>query len=65
VLAIDPEGFRILEFDLDGNFILGWGTYGTGMDGFGLVSGIAIDANGNVWASDGVNNDLLHFTLPK
>lgn len=60
----DPEGYRVLEFNPEGKFIMGWGDYSTGTDGFGLVSGIAIDPNGKVWVSDGGNNRLLRFNPP-
>ncbi|MEJ5314307.1 MULTISPECIES: glycosyltransferase family 39 protein [Anaerolinea] len=64
VFVTDPEGYRVLEFNSDGRFVRGWGYYSTNYDGFGLASGIAIDAEGKVWVSDGANNRLLRFTLP-
>ena len=60
----DPEGARVLEFDNKGTFIRTWGDPGTGLDGIGLASGIAIDAQGHIWVSDAGNNRLLDFTLP-
>jgi uncharacterized protein (TIGR03663 family) len=60
----DPEGYRVLEFDPNGQFLMGWGDYSTGTDGFGMVSGLAIDKDGRVWVSDGGNNRLLRFSLP-
>jgi DNA-binding beta-propeller fold protein YncE len=60
----DPEGYRVLEFDPEGKFIMGWGDYSTGTDGFGLVSGIAVEPGGKVWVSDGGNNRLMRFSLP-
>jgi DNA-binding beta-propeller fold protein YncE len=60
----DPEGYRVLEFDPNGQFLMGWGDYSTGPDGFGMVSGLAIDKEGRVWVSDGGNNRLLRFNLP-
>jgi sugar lactone lactonase YvrE len=59
----DPEGYRILEYTLDGEFIRYWGDYSTGPDGFGLVSGLALDADGGLWVSDGLNNRVLYFDL--
>ncbi len=61
----DPEGYRIIEFDNQGKFIRAWGGYSAGADGFGLASGVALDGEGHVWASDAGNNRLLRFTLPK
>ncbi len=64
VFVTDPEGYRVLEFNSDGSFVRGWGYYSTNYDGFGLASGLAIDAEGKVWVSDGVNNRVLRYTLP-
>ncbi len=65
VFVTDPEKPRVIEFDSEGNVIRGWGDYSSGPDGFGLASGAAIAANGDVWISDGGNNLLLRFELPK
>ncbi len=64
VFITDPEGYRVLEFTSDGQFVQGWGDYSPGSDGFGLPSGIEVDANGHVWVSDAGNNLILRFTLP-
>ncbi|HOV07059.1 MAG TPA: NHL repeat-containing protein, partial [Anaerolineaceae bacterium] len=64
VLVTDPDGFRVLEFDQDGNFVRGWGDYSSGIDGFGAPIGIAVDNEGHVWVGDGENNYALRFTLP-
>ncbi|MEJ5224852.1 MAG: NHL repeat-containing protein, partial [Anaerolineales bacterium] len=69
VLVTDPEGFRVLEFTSEGAFVRSWGQFGQGTDGFAMPSGIAVDAQGRVWVSDGVNgetanNRILRFTLP-
>ena len=60
VFIADPEGSRVLEFDGEGGYVRG----GSDINGFGLVSGLAIDDQGGVWVSDGLNNHLLHYTLP-
>lgn len=64
VFVTDPEGYRVLEFDAQGQFIRGWGDYSTSTDGFGLPSGIAVDGQGRVWVSDSGNHVLLRFALP-
>jgi DNA-binding beta-propeller fold protein YncE len=64
VYTSDPEGFRILGFQSDGQFIMGWGDYSPGTDGFGLPTALAFDRNNGVWVSDAGNSVLLHFTLP-
>ncbi len=65
VFVTDPEKFRVLEFDAAGKFIRGWGDYSPGPDGFGLPSGIEVDAEGHVWVSDAGNNVIMRFTLPQ
>ena len=60
----DPEGPRVLEFTPQGEFVRGWGQFSSGIDGFGLASAVAVDAQGGVWVSDASNHRLLHFTLP-
>jgi predicted membrane-bound mannosyltransferase/DNA-binding beta-propeller fold protein YncE len=63
VFAVDPEGYRILEFGSDGNIIRTWGDYSLDTDGFGLASGVAVDPQSNIWVSDGANMRLLHFIV--
>lgn len=65
VFITDPENFRVLEFNGTGEFIRGWGGYSPSSDGFGLPSGIEVDAEGQVWVSDAGNNTLLRFTVPE
>lgn len=64
VFVTDPDGYRVLEFDNTGNFIRGWGDYSSGIDGFGMPIGIAVDAEGRVWVSDAENGYMLRFTMP-
>jgi sugar lactone lactonase YvrE len=64
VFVTDPEGYRVLEFTLAGEFVHTWGDYGTDAAGIGLASAIAIDSQGGVWVSDTANNRLLHFVIP-
>ncbi|NPV86795.1 MAG: hypothetical protein HPY45_12390 [Anaerolineae bacterium] len=64
VFVTDPEGYRVLRYDAEGNFKSGWGDFSAGLDGFGLSSGIAVDNAGGVWVSDAGNNRLMHFSVP-
>jgi DNA-binding beta-propeller fold protein YncE len=62
VCSSDPEGNRILCFTTEGEFILGWGSFGT-LDGqFNFPSGVAFDAESGIWVVDSGNNRLLHFS---
>jgi predicted membrane-bound mannosyltransferase/DNA-binding beta-propeller fold protein YncE len=64
VYITDPDGYRVLVFDARGEFLRGWGAPSSGVDGFGIPAGIAVDAEGKVWVTDAENNFALRFTLP-
>ena len=44
--AVDPEGYRVLQFTSQGEFIRYWGDFGNGLDTFGLVGSVAADPAG-------------------
>jgi len=64
VCASDPDGFRVLCFDEQGTFLVGWGTPGSDLTQFGLPVGVAFDSACSLWVSDAQNDRLMHFTLP-
>ncbi|MEW6181394.1 MAG: glycosyltransferase family 39 protein [Chloroflexota bacterium] len=64
VFITDPEGYRVIQFTEEGQFVRTWGTYSTGIDGFGLAAAVAVDSDGHVWVSDPLNRVLLRFTMP-
>lgn len=64
VFITDPEGYRVIEFDPDGEIVRVWGDYGDGPSSFGIASGIAVDPEGHVWVSDSAFNRMMRFTLP-
>ena len=51
----------ILKFDKNGNFIKRWGGKGTEPGKFDVAHGIAIDAKGQVWATDRENQRIQIF----
>ncbi len=59
----DPEAARVLCFDEQGHFLLGWGTYGQGVDQFTLPVGIAISLQGRVWVVDSGLGRLMGFAV--
>jgi DNA-binding beta-propeller fold protein YncE len=65
VFITDPEGYRVIEFTSDGQFVRTWGDFGAGPNEIGLASGIAVDEAGNVWVTDAGNNRILKYTLPE
>ena len=56
----DYDG-HILKFDKDGNFIIGWGTNGTGDGQFYTPESIAVDSSGNVYVAEEYNNRIQKF----
>lgn len=64
VFASDPEGYRVLEFTAEGEFVRYWGDLSSGANGFTLVGGVAVVEDGSVWVSDAGAGRVLHFTLP-
>ena len=64
VFVTDPEGYRVMEFDSEGDLIRVWGELGESSSTFGLPAGIAVDGEGRVWVTDAGNNRILRFTLP-
>src|SRR5688572_12261741 len=52
---------RIAKFDKDGRFITHWGSTGSGQGQFNGVKGLAIDAQGNVYAADARNKRIQVF----
>ena len=65
VFITDPEGYRVIEFTENGEFVRAWGAFGIGPEEIGLASGIAVDQGGFVWITDPGNNRILRFTLPE
>jgi uncharacterized protein (TIGR03663 family) len=63
VFVTDPEGYRVLQFTGEGEFVKFWGDYGTGSDTFGMPIGIVVDDEGNVWVTDTANNRIMSFPL--
>ena len=63
VFVSDPEGYRILEFTLEGEFVRYWGEYGSGPNSFIIPNGMAIDdETRSIWVADSGNNRLMRFT---
>ena len=59
VYVTDPEGFRVLIFDSQGNYTGRFGQFSTGPDGFNQINGIAVDAQGFVYVVDAGNSQIL------
>jgi DNA-binding beta-propeller fold protein YncE len=64
VFVTDPEGYRVIEFTAEGEFVRTWGDFGSGPAEIGLASGITVDQLGFVWVTDAGNNRILRYQLP-
>jgi streptogramin lyase len=64
VFITDPEGYRIIEFTSEGEFVRTWGDFGSGDTEIGLAAGVTVDPLGFVWVTDAGNNRILRYRLP-
>jgi len=55
---------RIQKFDSDGNFYTKWGSVGSGDGEFSTPYGVAVDASGNVYVADTLNDRIQKFSPP-
>ena len=59
---IPDEAPAIQVFDAEGRFLAAWGEHGSGEGQLIDPSGLAIDANGDVWVADFGNNRVQQFS---
>ena len=64
VFVSDPESYRILEFNTQGEFIRYWGDYGSDLAGFNLPTGMSSGPDGSLWVADAGNHRIVEFILP-
>jgi DNA-binding beta-propeller fold protein YncE len=57
----DPGNHRIQVFGADGAFVGKWGSYGSGDGQFHFPQSIAMDANGNCFVADEMNDRIEKF----
>lgn len=61
VFVTDPEGYRVLIFDSNGQYIGKFGNFGSDANSFGLPNGIFIDSQDNIYVADADNHRVLKF----
>jgi DNA-binding beta-propeller fold protein YncE len=61
VYVADNANQRIQKFDHEGNFLMQWGSQGTGDGQFLSPIGIAVDRQGNVYVIDDARDDIQKF----
>ncbi len=59
--AVDPENYRILAWNSDGEFVATWGLYGNDLESFTLPTGIAVAPGGQVVVADGDAHRVMIF----
>ncbi|MCA9957554.1 MAG: hypothetical protein KC443_00885, partial [Anaerolineales bacterium] len=62
IYVTDPEGYRVLIFTANGDYLARFGKFGTDVNSLGLPNGIVIDAQNNIYIADSGNNRILKFT---
>lgn len=62
VYVTDTENNRIQKFSSTGEYLMGWGSYGSGIGQFGYPSGISVDNDDNVYVTDTNNNRVQKFS---
>jgi len=61
VYATDPEGFRVLAWDSEGQFKATFGLYGSDAQSFALPNGIAVGPDDRVYVADADNHRVMVF----
>ena len=61
VYAVDPENYRVLVWNSEGEFKATWGLYGNDLESFTLPTGIAVGSEGEVFVADGDAHRIMIF----
>jgi sugar lactone lactonase YvrE len=61
IFISDPEGSRILEFTMGGEFVRGWQDLSISTDLFSQPYGLDFDPAGNLWVADSLMNVLMRI----
>jgi DNA-binding beta-propeller fold protein YncE len=61
IYVTDPEGYRVIIFDGEGQYLGRFGQYSLDTDGFGLPTGIKFDSDGNFYIADAGNSRILKY----
>jgi len=56
-----PEYHRVAELDGSGKVVAVWGQFGSDLSGLNMPSGIAVDAQDNVYVVDSANHRVVKY----
>ena len=59
--AFDRASSKMIKYDLNGNYMYSWGTWGNFPGGFWGVHGISVDSEGNVYVAEVDNSGAQKF----
>jgi tripartite motif-containing protein 71 len=62
VANYSPTGGNVVKLSSDGKTVAEWGTPGHGAGQFERLEGVAVDANGNIYAADSANSRVQKLT---
>ena len=62
IYVADSNGFKVVVLDENGNFLLEFGSKGTGAGQFKFPRGIDVDTDGSIWVADSSNDNVQHFS---
>jgi tripartite motif-containing protein 71 len=61
VYVTDPEGYRIIVFDGEGELVATFGLYGLDTGSFTLPTDVEVDGDGNIYVTDTDGQRVMRF----
>ncbi len=61
----DPEGYRLIAYNGEGQVLATWGQYGQDLASVALPLGLDFDADGYLYLADSDNNRVMKFLVPE
>ena len=61
IYVTNSDEHKVMKFDSTGNFLIQWGSLGTGNSNLNRPEGIAVDSSGFVYVCDGENRRIVKY----